>query len=385
MTGQAGGVAARQITGLLAAELHHLYQRIGVSLDELVAATRKNRQRDPDLQELPRSTVNDFLRGIRAKPPAREWLISFVTACIMIAQEKKIDLGESGTLEYWYRRHDKTLAALADTAPFSVIRPAPGLAEKTEHTVASAITSRLDAAVDVTGEPVLTAARQMRRISNNGLEETTLEEMRTSLLSFAGRSWWQEYHAIVPDWFAPYLTLEPSAELIRVYESTFVPGLLQTESYAREVIRLCREEASETEIQRCVELRMRRQEVLGRPNAPRLWAVIDVHAFSHPALSRTTIQGQIKRLAEISDLPRITIQVTESPADEETVSAPVTLLRFPQFQYPDIAYLEQSDGAIYPRMSNDIDHYHQVFNRLAVGAATPATTSAALRKMVAGG
>jgi Domain of unknown function (DUF5753) len=380
MTGRADGTAAPELTRLLAAELHYLQQRIGVSLDELVAATRKNRLRHPGLQELARSTMDDVVRGRRVHPPSREWLTSFVTACIMIAREKEIDLGEAGSPGYWYQRHSRTLAALADTAPYPVIRPGPDLAGQADHMVAGASACQPGTTADVTGEPVLTASRQVPEIDRVRLEEA----MRASLLGFAGRSWWQEYHDIVPDWFAPYLTLEPSAELIRIYESAFVPGLLQTESYAREVIRLCREEASEAELQRRVELRMRRQEALGRPDGPRLWAVIDVHAFSHPALSRTTVQGQVKRLTEISDRPGITIQVTESPADQETVSAPVTLLRFPQSQYPDIAYLEQSDGAIYPRMRDDIDHYHQVFSRLAVGAATPDATTTALRKMLAG-
>jgi hypothetical protein len=381
MTGRAGDAPARELTRLLAAELGQLQRRIGASLDELVAASKKNRQRHRGLQELARSTMDDVVRGRRVNPPSREWLTSFVTACITIAGEKEIDLGEAGSVGYWQQWHSRTLAALADTAPYPVIRPAPGLAGQADHMVAGAIARQPGTTAEATSEPVLTASRQLPETDRVRLEEA----MRATLLGFAGRSWWQEYHDIVPDWFAPYLTLERSAELIRVYESAFVPGLLQTDSYAREMTRLCRQEASEAELQRHVDLRMRRQEILGRPDGPRLWAVIGAHAFSHPALSRTTMQGQIRHLTEISDQSGITIQVTESPADQETASAPVALLRFPQSQYPDIAYLEQSDGAIYPRMRDDIDHYHQVFSRLAVGAATPDATSAALRKMLAAG
>ena len=377
MTGHAGDDEARQLAGSLAAELRRLYERAGGSPDALAAATKKNRELDPELQEIPRTTMNDVLRGIRARPPARGWITSFVIACIVIAQERKIDLGEGGTVGYWHRRHDRTMAALADTAPYPVIPP-PRVAQEAERTVAGVMAGRQGAAVGVAAEPVPAVGRQVREAGQDSPEEI----MRASLLTFAGRPWWQEYSAVVPDWFAPYLTLEPSAEIIRVYEPTYVPGLLQTESYAREVIRLGRPEAPEAELRRRVELRMRRQEILGRPNAPRLWAVIDKHAFYLPDLSRATVQAQIKHLTEISG-PDIIIQLAESQADMETVSAPVTLLRFPHFQYPDIAYLEQPDGAIYPGMADDVDHYCQVLERLAVSAATPDATSAALREMLA--
>src|SRR5215475_12030703 len=128
MTGHGGDDAAtRLLTKGLAAELHHLYQRIGASLDELSAASKRNRQQHPEMQELSRSTIYDILRGARTKPPTRTWFTSFITTSILVAQERKVELGEAGRVEYWVARYNKTIAALDATVPLPAIQNEPAL------------------------------------------------------------------------------------------------------------------------------------------------------------------------------------------------------------------------------------------------------------------
>ena len=91
--------------------------------------------------------------------------------------------------------------------------------------------------------------------------------------------WWRAYRDVIPGWFVHYLGLEQSASLIRSYELQLIPGLLQTADYARAVIELGHGGAPEQEIERRVELRLRRQDVLRSARAPRLWAVIDEAAL----------------------------------------------------------------------------------------------------------
>src|SRR3954447_3090673 len=86
-------------------------------------------------------------------------------------------------------------------------------------------------------------------------------------------SWWYAYGDVLDSWFQNYLDLEQAAELIRTYEVQFVPGLLQTDAYARAVIRLGHGNATSGEIDRRAELRMARKQVLERADAPRVWAV----------------------------------------------------------------------------------------------------------------
>src|SRR5213083_1783604 len=102
---------------------------------------------------------------------------------------------------------------------------------------------------------------------------------RDAMLSLARQAntpgWWHRFGDLLPNWFQSYLGLEAASALIRTYEVQFVPGLLQTKEYARSVILLGHEAARGEEIERRVGLRMARQQQLFRPDAPRLWAVVD--------------------------------------------------------------------------------------------------------------
>jgi Domain of unknown function (DUF5753) len=97
---------------------------------------------------------------------------------------------------------------------------------------------------------------------------------------------WHPYRDLVPSWFEIYLGLEHAATLIRSYDVQFVPGLLQTPGYARGLIQLSHSAAAQAQIRRQVELRMRRQEILRRPQPPHLWAVIDEAALRRPIAGR---------------------------------------------------------------------------------------------------
>jgi len=95
--------------------------------------------------------------------------------------------------------------------------------------------------------------------------------------------WWHHYGDVLPQWFQPYIGLEAAASLIRNYEVQFVPGLLQTRDYARSVVKLGHPRATLEEIERRVDLRMTRQQVLFRPDPPQFWAVVDEGALRRPS------------------------------------------------------------------------------------------------------
>ena len=114
----------------------------------------------------------------------------------------------------------------------------------------------------------------------------TDETERATLVALAREAnspgWWHKYGDVLPDWFQVYVGLEEAAALIRLYEVQFVPGLLQTADYARAVVRLGQPGASAEEIERRVSLRVVRQELLRKPDAPRLWAFISREAARVP-------------------------------------------------------------------------------------------------------
>jgi hypothetical protein len=196
--------------------------------------------------------------------------------------------------------------------------------------------------------------------------------------------WWSSYDDVMPDWFETYVGLEQATSLIRTYELQFVPGLFQTEDYARAVTVLGHRSASADEIERRVALRLQRQQILARPDAaPRVWAVIDESALRRPLGGRDVMRAQLKRLIELTEMPQVTLQVM--PFDRGGHSAAggaFAILRFAAAELPDIVYIEQLTGALYLDRPAETDHYREVMNSLSAEAETPAETERQLKGLI---
>jgi len=120
------------------------------------------------------------------------------------------------------------------------------------------------------------------------------------------QGWWAKYDDIMPDWFESYVGLEQATSLIRTFELQFVPGLFQTEDYARGVTMLGHRSAPSDEIEHRVSLRMQRQKILHLDDSPRIWAVIDESALRRPMGGVEAIT----RLRELGHPARVLILTT---------------------------------------------------------------------------
>ncbi|WP_314174117.1 helix-turn-helix domain-containing protein [Streptomyces winkii] len=195
--------------------------------------------------------------------------------------------------------------------------------------------------------------------------------------------WWHAYHDVVPDWFHTYLGLEQAAGVIRTYEVQFVPGLLQTPEYARAVVELGHPNGPESRIRRRVELRMLRQRILHCAKPPHLWAVIDEAALRRGVGGPETMRGQLEHLIAACELPHVTIHIMPFAAGGHAAAGgPVTLLRLPERELPDVIYLEQLIGATYPAEREEVDYYRHVIDRLVTGAAPAQQTRSLLLGML---
>ncbi|WP_327587385.1 helix-turn-helix domain-containing protein [Nonomuraea sp. NBC_00507] len=210
---------------------------------------------------------------------------------------------------------------------------------------------------------------------------------RASLLALVAQanapSWWSDYRDVIPDWFEPYLGLEHDAALIRTHEVQFVPGLLQTEDYARAVIAQGHEHDSPQQIERRVALRMRRQEILNPPTPRKLWVVLDEGALRRRVGGEAIMRAQLEHLARMAGQPHITLQIVPF-ASGSTIGGvgPVTMLRFTQQGLNDVVYLEHLTGAQYLTKESDVRHYRRLLDELGVHASPPAGTPALLDQII---
>jgi hypothetical protein len=213
------------------------------------------------------------------------------------------------------------------------------------------------------------------------------EQARAGVLSLARQAnvpgWWSKYGDVLADWFEAYLGLEGAASLIRTFELQFVHGLFQTEAYARAVTLLGHKGAPEDEIERRVSLRLKRQDLLARPEPPRVWSVVDEAALRRPVGGRAVMRAQLNRLIEVTALPHVIIQVVPfNRGGHAAAGGSFTVLRFGDPELLDVVYIEQLTSALYLDDRNDVDHYMEVMNRLSAEALTPARTAGFLAEIL---
>jgi hypothetical protein len=215
----------------------------------------------------------------------------------------------------------------------------------------------------------------------------TEERERQTLLTLAMRAnalgWWRDYADVVPGWFDAFVGLEDAASQIRAYEVQYIPGLLQTEDYARAVIMLGY--SNPQEIRRRLALRMARQEVLARPDPPSLAMVLDEALLRRPIGGPRAMREQLTHLMEMSNRPNVTIQVMPFQAGGHAASGgPFSLLHFAEHDLPDVVYLEQLSNAQYLDKPDTVADYAAVMDRLSAEALSPADTRALLRTLLRG-
>jgi transcriptional regulator with XRE-family HTH domain len=196
--------------------------------------------------------------------------------------------------------------------------------------------------------------------------------------------WWQRFHDVLPGWFSVHVSLEGAASLLRSYEPHFVPGLLQTEEYARAVMLAgAVGQSSPADIERHVALRMERQSLLTREDAPRFWVIMDETVLRRPVGNTPDVmRDQIDRLLEATELPHVTLQIAEfSSGHHPGTYGPFVIFRFAVPELPDMIYSEYLTGAIYLDSRLEVATHLEVMDRMAAQAATAQRTKEILRDL----
>ncbi len=205
-----------------------------------------------------------------------------------------------------------------------------------------------------------------------GVEKDQQAELVGWLRDARERGWLHAYQSELPEQYMTFIGFEGEAESAWNYDSLLVPGLLQTEDYARAVIRAGFPTAGRDEIEHRVEVRMARQEVLRGENPLRLWGIADEAALRRQVGGPGVMRAQLRHLLEASELPNITFQVIPFDVGAHAgMPGSFIVLQFTEEAIPDVIYVDSMAGELFLEEESDVRRYKLVFEHLRAVAASP--------------
>jgi transcriptional regulator with XRE-family HTH domain len=205
-------------------------------------------------------------------------------------------------------------------------------------------------------------------------------ERREALLELARQArrkedWWDAYGDF-PN-VRTYTAFERAANSIRIWQSMLIPGLLQVEQYARRTIAASLPNLPEAQLDRFLRLRLDRQALLERPDAPDLEVVLDEAALRRLAGWREVMGEQVDRLIDAGERPNVNFQVLPFDAGPHGgLAESFRMLGFPDAADPDLVHLEHPTGDIYLTSAGQVARYRELLQR-AQALALPAPRTAA--------
>ncbi|MFD8807406.1 helix-turn-helix transcriptional regulator [Streptomyces sp. NPDC059597] len=190
-------------------------------------------------------------------------------------------------------------------------------------------------------------------------------------VAFADRAnepgWWHTYRDVLPSWFSAYVSLETGARTLRTYEPHYVTGLLQTHSYARAVLAGGFPNDNDADLERRVGLRLRRQALLEKADAPTLWVVMEEAVLHRVVGGAEVMREQIDRLLEVSELEHVSVDIVPFTAGAHVgACAPFTYFRFEEPELPDVVYSEILSGAMYLDQRAEVVAHLEAHNRMSL-------------------
>jgi transcriptional regulator with XRE-family HTH domain len=188
------------------------------------------------------------------------------------------------------------------------------------------------------------------------------------------KGWWHLYGAVLT---GAYVGLEAAASAILSYEVQVVPGLLQTEEYARILIRSGRPGTPPMDAERRVQVRMARQSLLVQDDPLNFWVVLDETVFHRLVGGATVMRVQLDRLIEAGRQPNITIQVLPfSAGPHVAMEGSFAILGYDDPADPDVVFAENAAGGLFLEKDEELRQYHEIFDHLRAAALPPDESAA---------
>lgn len=202
------------------------------------------------------------------------------------------------------------------------------------------------------------------------------EEETAALIAIAREArkqgWWHAYFGVLPKLHLTYIGLEAEARGIRTYQPQLVPGLLQSEDYARAIKArdLADHDPGHTDL--FVAARLQRQRRLLEDDRFTLWALLDEAVLHRPVGGAAVMRGQLARLVRMAELPTVTVQIVPFAAGAHpAMEGPFTILEFQDPADPDLVYLENLTSSLYLEQEEEITWYGRIFEHTVASALSP--------------
>jgi transcriptional regulator with XRE-family HTH domain len=194
------------------------------------------------------------------------------------------------------------------------------------------------------------------------------------------KGWWEAYTDTL---VVPMVGLEVAADHIHAYEPMVVHGLLQTRDYAEAVIRAMRPNLPADQVERWVQFRMTRQELLSRDDPPNFEVVLEECALRRPVGGRDVMRAQLEHLVETYTLPKLTLQILPLGVGEHAaMSGAFMVYRFSEQLDPDVVYLEHTTSDLYIEAAEQVERYVVAFERVRAAALSSSDSSSMLAALI---
>lgn len=184
-----------------------------------------------------------------------------------------------------------------------------------------------------------------------------------------------------PDWVRTFMTYEAKAARMHKYMAHAVPGLLQTEAYARALLRISRPRDTDAQIEALVSARVERQAILGGGAPPLLWCILDEAVIRRPVGGLVVMRDQLDHLLCMAQTPHVVLQMLPFGKGEHPVmGGSLTLLGFERGQ--DVAYTESSHSGQLVEAPEEVAEYALAYDLLQAKALPPDESLAMIRSVV---
>jgi transcriptional regulator with XRE-family HTH domain len=234
--------------------------------------------------------------------------------------------------------------------------------------VAASTLSRIETGKAPTKSVYLSAMLEMYGVTDPSQRQVLVDMAREG----HRKGWWSVYDDVLPTGFGIYVGLEAEAAGLRSFEGEVVQGLFQTPDYARAILREVQVRDTDEQVERLVDLRMKRQEVLDRNPPLDVWMILDEAVVRRTIGGPEVMRDQLARLVEESKKPNVTLQVLPfSSGSHAGLRGPFSILEFPERADPDVAYVESVAGIIYLEKEREVRTCAEAFDRLRAAALSP--------------